>query len=69
MNRPYPRIDRALAQVDRGRLPAQPAPTLAETFAYLRSDEHRARMRAIGVAVGDVLNRMSRAPVDVGGPR
>ncbi|MFE2486094.1 hypothetical protein ACFXGR_22890 [Streptomyces mirabilis] len=64
--RPYPNADRALHQVERGRLdiPPQPLPTFAEMVVYLRSDEHREKMRQIGTTVAEVFSRMKPPPVD-----
>lgn len=65
-HRPYPNRDRALRQVERGRLDIrpQPMPTFAEMVVYLRSDEHREKMRRIGATVAEVFSRMKPPPVD-----
>ncbi|MFF9238409.1 hypothetical protein ACF1AY_15950 [Streptomyces sp. NPDC014776] len=58
--RPYPNVDRALAQVERGRVPEPPRPPLRsfEEFAfYLQSGEFQKRMQAIAESVAAVLAR------------
>lgn len=68
-HRPYPNRDRALRQVERGRVtsPVRQRPSFAKAMAYLESDEHREHMRRIGVTAAEamlnaraVLDRMPR---------
>lgn len=64
-HRPYPRRDRALHQIERGRVtpPAQRMPTFAELTAHWDSPEHRERMRGLGVTAAEAMSN-ARAVLD-----
>lgn len=59
--RPYPDVDRALAQVTRGRLPEPPQLPIITSFAqlqaYMESSEFARRMLAMGETVSAILAR------------
>lgn len=59
----YPNRERALRQLERGRVRAQsslyPGST-ADIFAYLQSDEHREKMRRIGETVGTLFENLRK---------
>ncbi|GHA01275.1 hypothetical protein ACFOOM_12280 [Streptomyces echinoruber] len=59
--RPYPDADRALRQLQRGRVPEPPQPPIITSFAqfqaYVKSGEFARRMQALNETISAILNR------------